>query len=440
VRRPGNVTSYCLPRLAIAVSLATAVSIAPLPGAVAAADTYKADFEAPLFHPGTVNEQDGWKSAKPGDIPSLPHGYDQEVHVNAGTPPLFGGQSLRLSNGYNQFQAGPPEFHYQTYSKPTKDAAGESLTDTEYTAQFSFISAKPTVEQPGLHVSVSPDEGEGGRMSYIGLEDTPAGIDVEFYDTPEPDGEFVGYDLGTVPRDTPHTIKFWMELNPGPDNDLVRIYIDGHDAGQCFTTWENFYRAVSQPVPASDTLEYRSTGEQENLSLIGGGFLFDNETITTGNGPGPPGCDTVVEKEADKHTVSVGGRVGYRITIRNRGRLSTRSVQVCDRIPRLMTFVSADRKLRHLLHRHCLVIPRLAPGQSISFHIVLRVDADAPPGTVPNIADETSGVKPVAPPPATLLGLPGKTAPAQPPAKKDKATVRVKAKHTGRRRPPPFTG
>src|SRR5262249_49130219 len=157
----------------------------------------------------------------------LPKGYDQEVVANNGAPPSFGGQSLRLSNAYNQSPlAGPPEFHFQTYSKPTTDAAGENQANTEYIAQFSFVSTKPAVQQPGLFVSISPDNGEGGRMSYIGLEDTPDGIDVIFYDTPNPDGDFVGYDLGTLPRDTPHTIKFWMKLNPGPDNDLVRTYID----------------------------------------------------------------------------------------------------------------------------------------------------------------------------------------------------------------------
>ena len=80
-------------------------------------------------------------------------------------------------------------------------------------------------------------------MSYIGLDDTADGIHVTFYDTPDPDGDFAQYDLGTLPRNVPHTIKFWMKLNPGPDNDLVRIFIDGQDVGQCFTTWENFYRA-----------------------------------------------------------------------------------------------------------------------------------------------------------------------------------------------------
>ena len=373
--------------------LAAVISIALLPCAVAAADTVETTFEATTFHTGSVNGQDGWKSAVPGDIPSLPHGYDQDVVANKGAPPEFGGQSLRLSNAYNQFEAGPPEFFYQTYSKPTTEAAGESLGNTEYTAQFSFISTKPNAQQDGLFVSISPDNGEGGRMSYVGLEDAPNGIHLTFYDT-DADGEFVEYDLGTLSRDVPHTIKFWIKLTPGPNNDLERIYIDGHDYGQCFTTWENFYRAVSQPVPTSDTLQFRSTGEHENLGLAGGGYLFDNVTIATGKGPGPPGCDVPIEKQADTQTVSPGGRVGYRITVRNRGQLSARDVQVCDLVPREMTFVSADRKLLRFGDRRCLLIPRLAPGQRYNFNVELRANANAPPGNVDNITEETPGVAP----------------------------------------------
>src|SRR4029077_9999132 len=104
--------------------LATFVGVALLPCAVAAADAVTTDFEAALFHTGSVNGQDGWESAIPGDIPSLPHGYDQEVVTNSSAPPEFGGQSLRLSNARNQELAGPPEFHFQTYSKPTTVPAG----------------------------------------------------------------------------------------------------------------------------------------------------------------------------------------------------------------------------------------------------------------------------------------------------------------------------
>jgi uncharacterized repeat protein (TIGR01451 family) len=143
-----------------------------------------------------------------------------------------------------------------------------------------------------------------------------------------------------------------------------------------------------------------------------------------------------IEKKADAHTVRPGGRIGYRITAHNRGRLAARNLLVCDHFPPEMTFVSADRKLLRRRHRRCLLVPRLAAGQRASFHLVLQLDANAPPGTEDNIAEETPGVEPAVPPPAPLSGLPGKTAPI-PPAKETKAIVKVKAKHTVRRPPPP---
>ena len=180
-------------------------------------------------------------------------------------------------------------------------------------------------------------------MSYVGLRDTSAGIVATVYDTPDVDGKFVAYSAGVLDRDVPHTIKFWIKLNPGPDDDLVRIYIDGRDLGQCYTTWENFYRKVPEPVPTINSLEFRSSGG-EVPSLVGGGYLFDNVTIKTSNGGGPPGCDTPVEKDAESTTVTAGDRVGYEISVRNRGRLAARNLRVCDHVPRQMTFVSADRR------------------------------------------------------------------------------------------------
>jgi hypothetical protein len=164
--------------------LATAASMILLVCGVAVADTVGTDFEG--FNLGSVNGQDGWKSDVPGNIPSLPNGYDQEVVANTPPPPAgFESQSLRLSNAYGTGpDTFPPEFENQTYSKPTTDPAGEGETNKEYTAQFSFISIHPDRLQPRLQISVSPDNGHGGRMSYIGLSDTPGGIDVTFYDTP----------------------------------------------------------------------------------------------------------------------------------------------------------------------------------------------------------------------------------------------------------------
>jgi uncharacterized repeat protein (TIGR01451 family) len=444
------------------IVLATAVSTALLASGVAVADTVTTNFEPPAYHPGTVNGQGAavpwpadihcgpnpvgspppppcWKSAVPGNIPSLPNGYDQTVVANAGAPGAFGSQSLRISNAYGTGpDTFPPEYHYQTYSKPTTVAAGERESNTVYTAQFSFISVHPDRQQQGLKISVSPDMGEGGRMSYIGLEDTSDGVAVTFFET-DSDGDFVGHELGTLPRNVPHTIRFWMRLVPGPDNDLVRIVIDGQDVGQCFTTWESFYRATNQSVPISDRLLFLSGNRDGNrLSLLGGGYRFDNVTTTTAPGEGPPTCDLPIEKKADASTVSAGSRVGYRITVRNRGHAVARNLRVCDHIPRRTTFVSADRKLSRFGRDRCLGIARLAPGQRVSVHLVLAVDADAPAGSLANLADITPGL----PGSPDTRDSPLGTGPDLPPAARlvraativraARAVVRVRARRAGR--------
>ena len=408
--------------------LATAVSMTLLAGGVAVADTVTADFES--FNLGTVNGQDGWTSAVPGDIPGLPNGYDQAVVLNDLAPPAFGGKSLRHSNAYNEPTG---EFQFQTYSKRTAQAAGEDLANTEYTAKFSFISTSPNAQQPGLRMSVSPDSGVGGRMSFIGLRDSESGIDVTFFDTPEPDGEFVGYDLGTLRRDTPHTIKFWIKLNPGPDNDLVRIYIDGVDVGQCFTTWENFYPRVPEPVPAINSLQFRSSGG-EVPSLVGGGYLFDNVTITTANGPGPADCsgdgggppdDTDIDKTTQTRSAQPGDLITYRITVRNRGDAPLRGLRACDRVPGELRFVRSRPRLHRASRgRLCLTIRLLRPGQRKTFRATFRLRTNVLAATVTNDASaDGSGTSPPSQSPPEGAG----TKPRRRQLDRDAARIRVRA-------------
>ena len=103
-------------------------------------------------------------------------------------------------------------------------------------------------------------------MSYIGLDDKPGGIEVIFYDT-DPEGEWVEYHLGTLPRDKPHTIKFWMRLIPGPNDDLVRIFIDGHDVGECFTTWESSYPSHQVPIRLTACCSFPATRKAISLAF-----------------------------------------------------------------------------------------------------------------------------------------------------------------------------
>ncbi len=200
----------------------------------------------------------------------------------------------------------------------------------------------------------------------------------------------------SVPRNVPHTIKFSMRLIPGPNNDLVRISVDGRDAGQCFTTWES----SNKVVPITDRLLFLSGNRDGNRpGLLGGGYLFDNVSVTTG-AAGPPGCDLPIEKKADSATVSAGGLAGYGVTVRNRGHAAARNLRVCDHIPRQMTFVSANREMSRVGRRRCFVISLLKPGQRASVHLMLRVNKNAPVGAVDNTVDIT----PI--PPRALPALP----------------------------------
>ena len=471
--RPSRVICSVLPRKAIVGLLATFASIVLLPCGVALADTVTTDFENsstcaqptpvyPVFPGcGSVNGQDGWKSepVPNGDFGdnSLPNGYDQQVVLNAkvpGTPApaTFETKSLRLSNALNpSANVSPPVYFSQTYSKPNTQRAGQDLPNTVFTGRFSFISMFPDREQPGLHISVSPDNGSGGRMSYISLDDEPGpNIHLSLWDL-TPQGGWVPHDLGTVPRDQPHTIQFWMRLVPGPGNDLLRVAIDGQDFGQCFTTWESYYPVYEHnPVPVTDSFLFLSGDAGNDLSLLNGGYLFDNVTTTTSAATGPPSCDVTIDKTTDSRTVTAGGVAGYQITMHNRGRLAARHLLLCDRIPRRTTFLSASRRLSRLRGQRCLLIPRLGPGKSAGFHIDLRVASDASAGTLANIADILPGVPggagelPVLPPRTNLPlpQLPASVAAAiaeAPPIKKVKVLVRILKKVVAAT-PPPVTG
>jgi hypothetical protein len=284
--------------IAAGVALAVALVASAIPSA-AMAETVTTDFES--FSLGSVNGQDGWHSAKSGDVPdvpALPNGYDQEVTDDV--PSVFGTKALRHSNAYAEDTG---EFEYQTYSKSNVDDAGEATGNSEFVGEFDFSSTSVS-EQAGLNMKLSPDDGHGGRMSYLRLVDQPDGIHAVFVDTPEVDGNFVGYDAGVYSRTEAHHIKFWIKFVSGPDNDIVRLIIDGVDIGdqlgKCFTTWENYYRAKeNREPPVTNSIEFRSDnavidpnpttpGDDINIpSLVGGGYLFDNVVTTTANGEGP---------------------------------------------------------------------------------------------------------------------------------------------------------
>jgi choice-of-anchor C domain-containing protein len=228
---------------------------------------------------GSVNGQNGWSATGP---------YDQAIVTQSTYPTRFENQSLRISDA-----TASGSFGDWVFAKPITNSAGESTTvgatQSHFEAQFDIASTLPCQQQPGLYISVSPDRGDGSRMSYLRFEDQSNGMHVFFDDVTDagPVGTVATFnesDIATLQRDIPHTIKFVMDFVDGPSNDVVQIYIDGaliHTG----TSWENYYRydseaSAEQAPRAVKTLIFQARGSSTPADL-GHGYLFDNVNLSS---------------------------------------------------------------------------------------------------------------------------------------------------------------
>lgn len=286
--------------VAAALGLLALVALAP----AARADSIgPIDFEPPAYSTGSPDGQQGWSKTGP---------YDHEIAALAGFPDAsgydFGAQALRISNAKMSGSFGD-----QTLSPQLATPAGESLANRHYEASFE-IGAADAAEQPGLSLSVSPDDGSGSRMSYLSFADEADGVHVTFYDVDDPGplgtvAEFEATELPVLDRSAAHSIRFSIDFVPGAGNDVVRIFFDGvlvHTG----TSWEDYYRFDPEQngngnvVPATSGLIFRTGGSGENAGVLGKGYLIDDvafassvpsaEAVTVNDdlaGPGPAGAD-----------------------------------------------------------------------------------------------------------------------------------------------------
>jgi len=283
----------------------------------ALAATTSINFENPPYTLGDIDGQDGWSSTGP---------YDHAVSTSFSTP-TFSAQSLRISNAVTSGSFGD-----QTFSKSLADDAGEPTAQpssysggtrqSHFEAQFSLASVMPTAQQSGLIMSVSPDRGDGARMSYLRFEDQATGVHVFFDDYQDalPRGtlaspangcsiedDFIETDIATLNRAVPHTIKFAIDFVAGPANDIVKIYIDGALA-HTGTTWEDYYRwctesgggvvngTTADVSRAVDSLLFR-TGGTAVIANSGKGFLIDNLSLLSGVALTSPTNDQQCKKD-----------------------------------------------------------------------------------------------------------------------------------------------
>src|SRR5436190_2882714 len=154
----------------------------------ALASTRSINFEPPAYTPDTsIDGQDGWAGSGGSAInPNI----DQEVALNTTTDPNFDLQDFRISNSFTSGGFGD-----WVYSPSLADAAGDSdavghgggLADTSnlqrhFDVNFDLRSADTAAVQPGMGMTISPDRGDGARMSWLRVDDVAGGLKVSFSD------------------------------------------------------------------------------------------------------------------------------------------------------------------------------------------------------------------------------------------------------------------
>lgn len=290
-------------RIAVATVLAL---VAGLVNASFVAPSASADPVPPVpavtYTPGDIDGQNGWAGTGGGNVENT---LDQTVVANTSAPGSFNEQSWRFSNSVTSDAFGNQPF------SPSVDEAGETAAEggglsggsrsNQFVAEWDFASAQPGAEQPGLGITGSPDRGDGARMSWVRMEDTPGGLRVLFNDyqhdvDPECDdiGGFVQTPIATgLTRGTAHHIRIEMDFVDGPANDVVRIYVDGTLA-HTGTSWEDYFRdCEGNETRTVDSLLFRSSGAAAPANA-GKGFLIDNVALTSGTSAFSTGFEPIV--------------------------------------------------------------------------------------------------------------------------------------------------
>lgn len=253
--------------------------------------TVSTNFES--FNTGSVNAQGGWAVGNPTFFP-----YDQAV-VSTGA----GNQALRISNHYADFNFAEQTFAPRpggipSAASPTNGPsnagffAGETATGAQFnqfTGSFDFRSAGGQYEA-GARITVSPDEGNGARQGFVGLESTAAGLVVSgrSYD---PTVGFMTTSIGSpLSFSDWHNLSYQITFVDGLANDIAKIFIDNVLA---FTTnsWEGYYQQVSPAeyashpsgLVAAQTLLFRVSGASQ--PSVVDGFFIDNVNVQLDNVP-----------------------------------------------------------------------------------------------------------------------------------------------------------
>lgn len=244
------------------------------------------DFES--FTAGSsVNTQGGWQATATRDEAIVDLGGNKVWRMsNAITSGSFGDQPHSPGTGY-----------YSGETAATYQPNSAQATSSRFYGAFSFRSVS-TVATTGLFLSISPDDGNGSRLSYLSLSDTGSGITVGFYDTQDNhpvtnrNEGFVYTPIATnLAYGTWNKLAFDIEFADGRNVDGVTGNVNGNDVVKIYlndalvhtgTSWESYFwttnEGPTQTVRAIDRLLFRAGGTAAPAAT-GGGFYFDNVEV-----------------------------------------------------------------------------------------------------------------------------------------------------------------
>ena len=187
------------------------------------------------------------------------------------------GGVLRISNAVTSGSFGD-----QLFSPELATGATENGAVTTFKAAFNL---KPVALQPGLRVTVSPDNGAGARGGFLAIEHRTDGLAIQvwgsyFDEAGELEWKIEDLATGLDPR-KPRRIQMTLDKNPdtatNTNNDVFTVHLTGKPAAT--TTFEAYYDAVNAAESETDTLLFRISASEVMPAvpaLLGKGLLIDD--------------------------------------------------------------------------------------------------------------------------------------------------------------------
>lgn len=247
---------------AIAAGVIGSTALLVAAPAMAALASYGTGFEDVTI--AKSNDRAAWR---------MTGGYDADVVTGA-----TGDAALRISNAVTSGSFGD-----QLFSPSLAIPATENGPATTFDATFTL---EPVDYQPGLRVTVSPDNGEGGRGGFLAIEHHADGMKLVSAGSYIDANGDLAWDYKTVASglsyNEAHKVQLKLVKKPttkkSSNNDVFSVKVDGKPVKN--TTFEAYYQATGEPNYATDTLLFRVSGTAVP-SLLGDGLRIDDLSMST---------------------------------------------------------------------------------------------------------------------------------------------------------------